>query len=157
PTAAIAADSTAWPIPAHTRRTAGTVPRHPPSPSSPRRAAPAGLAVGWRGTARPVHALPAAVHHFTARGSSRMAKIIYTYTDEAPMLATHSFLPIVSAFAAAADVEVESRDISLAGRIVSAFADLLPADQQESDALAELGALAQTPEANIIKLPNISA
>ncbi|WP_206448368.1 NADP-dependent isocitrate dehydrogenase [Agrococcus sp. KRD186] len=86
-----------------------------------------------------------------------MAKIIYTYTDEAPMLATHSFLPIVSAFAAAADVEVESRDISLAGRIVSAFADLLPADQQESDALAELGALAQTPEANIIKLPNISA
>ncbi|SFS01941.1 isocitrate dehydrogenase [Agrococcus baldri] len=86
-----------------------------------------------------------------------MAKIIYTYTDEAPMLATHSFLPIVSAFAAAADVEVESRDISLAGRIVSAFADLLPAEQQESDALAELGALAQTPEANIIKLPNISA
>ncbi|SDS29072.1 NADP-dependent isocitrate dehydrogenase [Agrococcus carbonis] len=86
-----------------------------------------------------------------------MAKIIYTYTDEAPMLATHSFLPIVSAFAAAADVEVESRDISLAGRIVAAFADRLPADQQEADALAELGELAKTPEANIIKLPNISA
>ncbi len=86
-----------------------------------------------------------------------MAKIIYTYTDEAPMLATHSFLPIVRAFAAAADVEVESRDISLAGRIVAAFADRLPADQQESDALGELGELAKTPEANIIKLPNISA
>ncbi|WP_072312711.1 NADP-dependent isocitrate dehydrogenase [Agrococcus sp. Marseille-P2731] len=86
-----------------------------------------------------------------------MAKIIYTYTDEAPMLATHSFLPIVSAFAAAADVEVERRDISLAGRIVAAFADRLPADQQEPDALTELGELAKTPEANIIKLPNISA
>ncbi|MGY3128051.1 isocitrate dehydrogenase [Agrococcus sp. UYP33] len=86
-----------------------------------------------------------------------MAKIIYTYTDEAPMLATHSLLPIVRAFAAAADVEVESRDISLAGRIVAAFADRLPADQQESDALAELGELAKSPEANIIKLPNISA
>lgn len=86
-----------------------------------------------------------------------MAKIIYTYTDEAPMLATHSLLPIVRAFAAAADVEVESRDISLAGRIVASFADLLPADQQEPDALAELGELAKSPEANIIKLPNISA
>ncbi|MGM1028672.1 MAG: NADP-dependent isocitrate dehydrogenase [Actinomycetota bacterium] len=86
-----------------------------------------------------------------------MAKIIYTYTDEAPMLATHSLLPIVRAFAAAADVEVESRDISLAGRIVASFADLLPADQQEQDALAELGAMAKSPEANIIKLPNISA
>ncbi|ERG63827.1 hypothetical protein L332_04995 [Agrococcus pavilionensis RW1] len=86
-----------------------------------------------------------------------MAKIIYTYTDEAPMLATHSFLPIVEAFAAAADVEVERRDISLAGRIVAAFADRLPAEQQEADALAELGELAKTPEANIIKLPNISA
>ncbi len=69
------------------------------------------------------------------------------------MLATHSLLPIVRAFAAAADVEVESRDISLAGRIVASFADLLPADQQEPDALAELGALAKSPEANIIKLP----
>ena len=86
-----------------------------------------------------------------------MAKIIYTYTDEAPMLATHSLLPIVRAFAAAADVEVESRDISLAGRIVAAFADRLPAEQQESDALAELGELAKSPDANIIKLPNISA
>ena len=86
-----------------------------------------------------------------------MAKIIYTYTDEAPMLATHSLLPIVEAFAAAADVEVERRDISLAGRVVAAFADRLPAEQQEADALAELGELAKTPEANIIKLPNISA
>lgn len=86
-----------------------------------------------------------------------MAKIIYTYTDEAPMLATHSFLPIIQAFASAADVEVDTRDISLAGRIVAAFADRLPADQQEADALAELGELAKSPEANIIKLPNISA
>ena len=86
-----------------------------------------------------------------------MSKIIYTYTDEAPMLATHSFLPIIQSFASAADVEVETRDISLAGRIVAAFADLLPEDQRESDALGELGELAKTPEANIIKLPNISA
>ena len=86
-----------------------------------------------------------------------MSKIIYTYTDEAPMLATHSFLPIIQSFASAADVEIETRDISLAGRIVAAFADLLPEDQRESDALAELGDLAKTAEANIIKLPNISA
>ncbi len=86
-----------------------------------------------------------------------MAKIIYTFTDEAPMLATYSFLPVVEAFAKAAGVDVETRDISLAGRIVAAFSDVLPEDQRESDALAELGALATTPEANIIKLPNISA
>ena len=77
-------------------------------------------------------------------------KVIYTYTDEAPALATHSFLPVIEAFAGAAGVAVETRDISLSGRIRAAFG-LVP------DALAELGALATTPEANIIKLPNISA
>lgn len=86
-----------------------------------------------------------------------MAAIIYTHTDEAPMLATVSFLPILKAYAGIAGVEVETRDISLAGRIVAAFADVLPEDQRESDALAELSELAKTPEANIIKLPNISA
>lgn len=86
-----------------------------------------------------------------------MAKIIYTNTDEAPMLATHSFLPIVQAFASRADIELETRDISLAGRILAAFADRLPEEQRVGDALAELGKLATTPEANIIKLPNISA
>ncbi len=84
-------------------------------------------------------------------------KIIYTYTDEAPALATHSFLPVIEAYAGAAGVEVETRDISLAARILAAFNDLLPADQQVNDALAELGDLAKTPDANIIKLPNISA
>ena len=86
-----------------------------------------------------------------------MAKIIYTFTDEAPMLATYSFLPVIEAYAKAAGVEVETRDISLAGRILAAFADQLPEDQQCPDALAELGELATTPDANIIKLPNISA
>ena len=85
------------------------------------------------------------------------APIIYTHTDEAPLLATYSFLPIVQAYAAQAGVRVETRDISLAGRIIAAFADRLPADQQAADALAELGELAKRPEANIIKLPNISA
>ena len=84
-------------------------------------------------------------------------KIIYTHTDEAPALATHSLLPIVQAFAAAADVDIELRDISLAGRILARFPDLLTPEQQVPDALAELGALAKTPEANIVKLPNISA
>ncbi len=84
-------------------------------------------------------------------------KIIYTYTDEAPALATESLLPIISAFAAAADVEIETRDISLAGRILAQFPDRLTAEQFTADALAELGELARTPEANIIKLPNISA
>ena len=84
-------------------------------------------------------------------------KIIYTYTDEAPALATESLLPIVRAFAAAADVAVETRDISLAGRILAQFPDLLPSEQRSHDALTELGDLAKTPDANIIKLPNISA
>jgi isocitrate dehydrogenase len=84
-------------------------------------------------------------------------KIIYTHTDEAPALATRSLLPIIEAFAAPAGVQVETRDISLAGRILAQCADRLPAGQQVSDALAELGQLATTPEANIIKLPNISA
>ena len=86
-----------------------------------------------------------------------MSRIIYTLTDEAPLLATYSFLPVVQAYASAAGVEVETRDISLSGRIVAAFGDRLPADQVVGDALAELGELATTPEANIIKLPNISA
>jgi isocitrate dehydrogenase len=84
-------------------------------------------------------------------------KIIYTHTDEAPMLATYSFLPVIEAFSAPAGVEVELRDISLAGRILAQFADRLPESQRVADALAELGALATTPEANIIKLPNVSA
>jgi isocitrate dehydrogenase len=84
-------------------------------------------------------------------------KIIYTHTDEAPALATQSLLPIVRAFAAAADFEIELRDISLAGRILAQFGELLRAEQQVPDALTELGELAKTPEANIIKLPNISA
>jgi isocitrate dehydrogenase len=84
-------------------------------------------------------------------------KIIYTHTDEAPLLATYSFLPIISAYASTAGVEVETRDISLAGRIIASFPDRLTAEQQVGDALAELGALAKRPEANIIKLPNISA
>ncbi|AUZ33943.1 NADP-dependent isocitrate dehydrogenase [Arthrobacter sp. PGP41] len=86
-----------------------------------------------------------------------MSKIIYTHTDEAPMLATYSFLPIIEAFASTAGVEVETRDISLAGRIIAVFGDYLTPEQQIGDALAELGELAKTPEANIIKLPNISA
>ena len=86
-----------------------------------------------------------------------MAKIIYTHTDEAPMLATHSFLPIVEAFASTAGVELETRDISLAGRIIATFPDYVTEEQRIGDALAELGDLAKTPEANIIKLPNISA
>jgi isocitrate dehydrogenase len=84
-------------------------------------------------------------------------KIIYTQTDEAPALATYSFLPIIQAFGAAAGVEVESRDISLAGRILAQFPDHLSEEQRVADALAELGELARTPEANIIKLPNVSA
>jgi isocitrate dehydrogenase len=86
-----------------------------------------------------------------------MATIIYTHTDEAPLLATFSFLPVIEAYASTAGVEVETRDISLAGRIIALFGDHLKPEQQIGDALAELGALAKTPEANIIKLPNISA
>ena len=84
-------------------------------------------------------------------------KIIYTKTDEAPMLATFSFLPIVQAFTSAANVEVQTRDISLAGRVLAQFSEYLTPEQQIGDHLAELGELAKTPEANIIKLPNISA
>lgn len=86
-----------------------------------------------------------------------MNKILYTLTDEAPALATHSFLPIVRAFTSTAGIEVETRDISLAGRILAVFSDLLPEAQRKNDDLFELGELAKTPEANIIKLPNISA
>jgi len=85
------------------------------------------------------------------------SKIIYTETDEAPALATYSLLPIVKAFSQCAGVNVETRDISLAGRILANFPDSLKDDQKQSDALAELGELAKTPQANIIKLPNISA
>jgi len=85
------------------------------------------------------------------------AKIIYTYTDEAPALATYSLLPIVQAFTRAAGIVVETRDISLAGRILANFPESLTAERRQSDDLAELGALAKTPHANIIKLPNISA
>ncbi len=83
--------------------------------------------------------------------------IIYTHTDEAPALATYSFLPVVRAYAATAGVTVETRDISLAGRIVASFPEYLREDQRVDDALAELGELAKAPEANIIKLPNVSA
>jgi isocitrate dehydrogenase len=86
-----------------------------------------------------------------------MSKIIYTYTDEAPALATESLLPILEAFARTAGVEVETRDISLAGRILASFPDRLEDDQRVDDALAELGDLTKQPDANIIKLPNISA
>ena len=86
-----------------------------------------------------------------------MATIIYTHTDEAPLLATYSFLPVIEAYASTAGVDVETRDISLSGRIIALFGDRLTPDQQIGDALAELGDLAKTPEANIIKLPNISA
>jgi isocitrate dehydrogenase len=85
------------------------------------------------------------------------AKIIYTLTDEAPALATYSFLPIVQAFTRAAAISVETRDISLAGRILANFPDALTTAQKQKDDLTELGELAKTPEANIIKLPNISA
>lgn len=88
---------------------------------------------------------------------SNKAKILYTKTDEAPALATYSFLPIVQAFAAPAGIEVEEKDISLAGRIIANLSDYLPESQRSADILAELGELATTPAANIIKLPNISA
>ncbi|MGB5462143.1 MAG: NADP-dependent isocitrate dehydrogenase, partial [Aureibaculum sp.] len=83
--------------------------------------------------------------------------IVYTKTDEAPALATHSFLPIVQAFTKPSGIHIETKDISLAGRILANFPDFLTPSQQVPDALAELGELAKKPEANIIKLPNISA
>ncbi|MEH8020549.1 NADP-dependent isocitrate dehydrogenase [Rheinheimera metallidurans] len=89
--------------------------------------------------------------------SKEIAKIIYTETDEAPALATYSFLPIVQAFTVAAGIAVETRDISLSGRIIANFSDFLQPEQRIADALAELGELANQPDANIIKLPNISA
>ena len=89
--------------------------------------------------------------------TSNKATIVYTYTDEAPLLATYSFLPIIEAYAGVCGVEVESRDISLAGRILAQFPDRLTDAQRVPDALAELGELTLHPEANIIKLPNISA
>jgi len=98
-------------------------------------------------------------HHYSLSETLIMsnAKIFYTLTDEAPALATYSFLPIVQAFTRTAGIEVETRDISLTSRILASFSDTLPAEQQQSDALGELGELAKTPDANIIKLPNISA
>ncbi|MFT6926134.1 MAG: isocitrate dehydrogenase [Psychromonas sp.] len=89
--------------------------------------------------------------------TDKSAKIIYTQTDEAPALATYSLLPIVSAYTQAADITVETRDISLAARILATFPDNLSDQQKHADALSELGELAQTPQANIIKLPNVSA
>ncbi len=85
------------------------------------------------------------------------ARILYTYTDEAPALATHSLLPIIQAFSRAAGLVIETRDISLAGRILASFPDELPPDRRKPDDLTELGEVAKTPDANIIKLPNISA
>lgn len=89
--------------------------------------------------------------------SNQTPKILYTLTDEAPALATYSLLPIVQAFTSSAGVQVETRDISLSGRIIANFPEYLKPEQQMKDALAELGAIAKTPEANIVKLPNISA
>ena len=88
---------------------------------------------------------------------SHTPKIIYTLTDEAPYLATQSLLPIIKAYTGTAGIAVETRDISLAGRILAQFPDILKDDQKVADDLTELGQLATTPEANIIKLPNISA
>ncbi len=88
---------------------------------------------------------------------TKTSKIIYTKTDEAPALATYSLLPIIKAYTQAADVEIELKDISLAGRIIANFPENLTSEQKQSDALSELGELAKTPDANIIKLPNISA
>src|SRR5690554_1436357 len=104
---------------------------------------------------QPRRALPAFSR--IARAMSNAPKIIYTLTDEAPFLATQSLLPIVQAFTATAGIDVETRDISLSGRILAQFPDRLTPEQQVGDHLAELGELAKTPDANIIKLPNISA
>ena len=89
--------------------------------------------------------------------TAKKPTIIYTLTDEAPMLATHAFLPVIRSFASAAEINVESSDISVANRILAEFPDYLNEDQRVTDNLAELGKLTQLPETNIIKLPNISA
>ncbi|EUA62372.1 monomeric isocitrate dehydrogenase family protein [Mycobacteroides abscessus 1948] len=89
--------------------------------------------------------------------SAQQPTIIYTLTDEAPLLATYSFLPIIRAFAGPAGIDVQTSDISVAARILSEFSEYLPEDQRVPDNLAELGRLTQLPETNIIKLPNISA
>jgi len=86
-----------------------------------------------------------------------MAKIIYTKIDEAPALASYSLLPVIQAYTAGSGIEIEARDISLAGRIIANFPDNLTEDQKIADELTALGELAKAPEANIIKLPNISA
>ena len=85
------------------------------------------------------------------------ARIIYTVTDEAPMLATHSLLPIIQSFIGKADIRLDTKDISLSARVLAVFPDYLEENQKVSDALSELGELVKKPEANIIKLPNISA
>ena len=89
--------------------------------------------------------------------NSKTSKITYTLTDEAPALATYSFLPIVKAFAETAGIQIETKDISLSSRVLAVFPEFLSADQKMNNALLELGELAKTPEANIIKTPNISA
>ena len=88
---------------------------------------------------------------------SQKPKIIYTLTDEAPALATYSLLPIVKAFTGAADVAVETLDISLAARVIASFPERLTAEQKMGDALSELGQIVKSSEANIVKLPNVSA
>ena len=93
----------------------------------------------------------------TQKMSNQKSKIIYTKTDEAPFLATHSLLPIVERFAAKAGIEIETKDISLAARVLAVFPEYLNENQRVNDALAELGEMVKTPDANIIKLPNISA
>ncbi len=95
--------------------------------------------------------------YYKNKTMAQKSKIFYTLTDEAPLLATYSFLPIVKAFTGTSDIEIETRDISLAGRILANFPEYLTENQKTGDALAELGQLATTPEANIIKLPNVSA
>ncbi len=89
--------------------------------------------------------------------AKKTSKIIYTIVDEAPALATYSFLPILQSFTKGSGIEFETKDISLAGRILANFSDHLDANQKQDDALAELGIIANQPDANIIKLPNISA
>src|SRR5690606_22320292 len=98
---------------------------------------------------------PAPRHDHGRPTMAPTSTIIYTHTDEAPLLATYSFLPIIQAFASAAGVAVETRDISVAARIIASFPERLTEAQRQPDALAELGELTQHAEANIIKLPNV--